>query len=223
MKFSKKDLLFSIFTGLGTGLIVWRILEFLNIPEIGKVWGVICVTYPCGSFDGIPWSFLVILVPVLWILGVNLGYFLGRWVKFFNQFGKFAAIGFTNAAVDFGILNFLIASTGIATGGYYSIFKTVSFFIALINSYFLNKHWAFEANHNGAGGIEFVKFAGVAIVAALVNVGVASFVVNFIDPILGFSDAIWANIGAIAGSASALVFSFIGFKLLVFKTQKPSI
>lgn len=219
MRFSKKDFWFSIFTGLGTGLIVWRILDFLNIPVFHLREREICGILSCFTEYSfyISWSWLILIVPVLWIIGVKLGYFLGRRIKFFNQFGKFAAIGFTNAAVDFGILNFLIASTGIAAGGQYSIFKAVSFFIALINSYFLNKHWAFEANHNGAEGIEFVKFAGVAIMAALINVGMASLVVNFVDPILGFSDAVWANIGAVAGSASALVISFIGFKLLVFK------
>lgn len=218
MKFSKKDFWFSIFTGTGTGLIAWRILVFLEVPVFHgerEICGIVSCFTQFSYY--VSWSWLVLIVPILWITGVNLGYFLGRRISFFNQFGKFTAIGFTNAAVDFGILNFLIAYTSIATGGYYSIFKAISFFTALINSYFLNKHWAFEASHNGAGGIEFVKFAGVAVVAALVNVGVASLVVNFIDPIFGFSDAIWANIGAIAGSASALIISFIGFKLLVFK------
>jgi hypothetical protein len=33
----------------------------------------------------------------------------------------------------------------------------------------------------------------------------------------GVAEKVWANVGLVAGSASALVFSFIGFKMVVFK------
>ena len=90
-KFTKKDLYFSIITGLLTGFLAWKIFIFLELPE----------------FVGISYAWLTVLIPILWILGVNLGYFLGQWLGFFDQFGKFSAIGFTNAAVDFGVLNIL--------------------------------------------------------------------------------------------------------------------
>lgn len=204
MKFSKKDFWFSIFTGLGAGLISWRIFSFLEVLSWRKF-----------SF-----VWLALIVPILWMAGVNLGYFLGRWIKFFNQFGKFVAIGFTNAAVDFGVLNYLIAVTGVTAGVYYSVLKVSSFLVALVNSYFLNKYWAFEAGQTGVQGEEFAKFASVAVAAALLNVSTASYIVNFINPIFGLSSTVWANVGAVFGSASALVISFIGFKLLVFKKKK---
>lgn len=200
MKFTKKDLAFSVVTGLITGFFAWRILDFLNAPE----------------FYGINWSLLVIIVPILWIIGVNLGYFLGKWLPFFNQFGKFTAIGFTNAAIDFGALNLLIALSGIAAGIWYSVFKAASFLAAVIPSYFWNKYWAFESR-KGGGVVEFGKFMSVSVLAILVNNIVASFVVNYTDPFLGMSPEAWANIGAIAGSGAALVFSFLGFKKAVFK------
>lgn len=167
----------------------------------------------------------MVFIPILWICGVNLGYFLGRWINFFNQFGKFAAIGFTNAAVDFGVLNLLIANTGTTAGAWYSVFKAVSFISAIIPSYFWNKHWAFSSKSSpsagsgsSSGGVfEFAKFISVAVVSILINNGVASFIVNFIDPVLGLDLRVWANIGAVAGSAVALAFSFAGFKLAVFR------
>ena len=208
--FTKKDFYFSIFTGAGAGLIAWRIFNFLGFP------GLVMATEGAVILSSI---WLILIVPILWVVGVNLGYFLGRYVGFFSQFGKFAAIGFTNAAVDFGVLNYLISLSGITGGGYYSIFKTTSFLVALINSYLLNKYWAFEAGRSSGGGIEFVKFASVAVVALLVNVGVASYIVNSVSPMFGFTSEVWANVGAIVGSASALILSFTGFKLLVFKTK----
>ena|SRR3989344_7278947 len=198
-KFTKRDLLFSIITGLITGFIAWQLLNYLEVRP--------------ANAD--PFWFVVI-VPLLWILGVNLGYFLGQFLNFFNQFGKFAAIGFTNAAVDFGILFILIGTTGINKGFGYTAFKTVSFIVATMHSYFWNKFWAFEDQSSVAVG-QMAKFFGVAIGAAVVNVLVASIVTNLIPPLLGFTQDQWAALGAVAGSAIALVTSFVGFKIGVFR------
>lgn len=200
-KFTKRDLGFAVLTGLITGTIAWRIFEFLKTPE----------------FYSVPWSLLIVLVPVFWILGVLLGYFLGQWLDFFNQFGKFAAIGFTNAAVDFGVLNILLAQTGFYEGRGYSGIKSLSFFVALLSSYIWNKYWAFDAARSQGGGGEFGKFFLVTIIAFAVNVSVASFVVNYIHPLTSIDANTWANIGAVAGSAIGLIFSFVGFKLAVFR------
>lgn len=207
MEFTKKDFYFSIITGLITGFSVWKIFNFLDI----------------ANFNDISFAWLLLIVPVWWIMGVNLGYFLGKWLSFFNQFGKFAAIGFTNGAVDFGVLNLLIANTDISSGGWYSVFKAISFVSAVIPSYFWNKHWAFAIEDGGSSstsrrqGFQFAKFMSVAIVSIFINTGTASLVVNFVHPLGGLSVQIWANVGAIAGSAVALIFSFIGFKVAVFK------
>jgi putative flippase GtrA len=215
-KFTKKDLGFAILTGLITGTIAWRIFNFLNVTNI-QFRFVVCDGGVCPwySLIIIPWFWFVLIIPILWILGVLLGYFLGQWLKFFNQFGKFAAIGFTNAAVDFGVLNLLIANTGFHSGGWYTVFKAISFMVAVIPSYFWNKYWAFEGNEGVR--FEFAKFLSVAVVSIFINDGVASFVVNYVQPFGGLSSAVWANVGAMAGSAVALVFSFVGFKLAVFK------
>ncbi len=151
-----------------------------------------------------------------------MGYFLGRWMPFFNQFGKFAAIGFTNFAVDAGVLNILIAYSGFATGIYFSIFKAVSFLAGIIHSYFWNRFWVFESSSQNKRE-EFIKFFGVGLLAIFVNVGVASFVVNFIDPLFGLHENVWANVGAVVGSAVALVFSFVGFRLLVFRKHDSDV
>ena len=200
-EFSKKDLIFSVITGFYTGFIAWRIFEFLNVPR----------------FNGVPFAWLMVLVPVLWVLGVSLGYFLGKWFWFFNQFGKFTAIGFTNAAVDFGVLNLLIFYSGAASGILFSVFKGFSFVGAAIHSYFWNKYWAFQARGSDVSGQEFFKFFSVAVGAFLINVAAASVVVNLIGVQFGLSNEAWANVGAVAGSALALIASFIGFKKVVFK------
>ena len=199
--FTKKDFYFSLITGLYAGLIVYLVFDFLKIPELFNI----------------PWPLLIVIMPVVWILGINLGYFLGRWMSFFSQFGRFAAIGLTNAAVFFGVLNLFIIFSEINKGIWYSVFVASAFTVGTIHSYFWNKYWVFQATKNGVSGEEFGKFAGVAIIAGLINVGIASFVVNVLNPVLGLTLDQWANMGGVVGSASALIVSFVGFKLVVFK------
>lgn len=192
--------MFAVVTGLITGIIAWRIFEFLDVPE------------PLG----LSWAGLVVLVPVLWILGVMLGYFLSRWVAVFAQFSKFVAIGFTNAAVDFGALNLLIVLTGATDGLGYTFVKAAAFVAAVIPSYYWNKYWSFGAG-GSAQASEFIKFISVSVIAIVINSASASLVVNYVDPILQMTPEQWANVGAIVGSAVALIFNFVGYKLAVFK------
>lgn len=195
---SKKDLIFAIITGLSAGLIAFVILNYLKIKA-----------------PIVPNYGLIFIVPITWILGVQLGYFLGAYLSFFDQFGKFVAIGFTNFAVDAGILNILIAVTGLAVGLWFSVFKMISFIVAVTHSYFWNRSWTFQSS--GQTAREYSKFMIVTIAAAFLNVAAASGVVNFIPAPSGIGPEIWANIGAVIGSATALVFSFLGFRIFVFK------
>ena len=201
MGFSKKDIKFTIISGFITGLIVWRLLEF---------WGV-------ERFQNISYVWLILVVPTFWVAGVWLGYFLSKWFSFFKQFGKYTAIGFTNAAIDFGVFNLLISLTGKALGLAFPIFKGISFLVAVTNSYFWNKYWTFEAGESRGGKSEAVRFFMVNIIAIVINIGVGSLIANGISSVSGFSDKIWANMAAVFGAAVALIFSFVGFKLVVFK------
>ncbi|PIR41441.1 MAG: hypothetical protein COV31_01030 [Candidatus Yanofskybacteria bacterium CG10_big_fil_rev_8_21_14_0_10_46_23] len=196
---TKRDFIFAIITGLLTGLVAGFIFRHFQIA------------FP---FD-FPYFGLVIFVPILWILGVWLGNFLGRWVPFFSEFGRFVAIGFTNAAVDFGILNLLINLSGLAQGTAFSVFKSLSFLVALTHSYFWNRFWVFHAREQTEK--QFTRFFGVNLVALVINVSVASAIVNLIPPLAGLSAPAWANLGAVAGSGVALIFSFVGFRTFVFK------
>ncbi len=190
---NKKDIFYALITGFITGFSVWRIFKFLDIT----------------GFYGISFVWAMLVIPVLWILGVNLGYFLSRWFSFFKQFGKYVAVGFTNAAVDFGILNIFISMTEVSAGALYSVFKIISFSVAVTHSYLWNKYWVFESGESRGGSGEYAKFMSANIVSALFNVAVASSVVNFVRPFAGFDAKTWANMGAVAGAAAALLLNFM--------------
>ncbi len=156
------------------------------------------------------------LVPALATFGVYGTFRLGRRNPVFFQFGKFLTIGLSNTAIDFGILNLLMFLTNIESGYFYSIFKATSFLVAVINSYLWNKFWTFE-NTGTAIGKEVLQFMTISGVGFVINVIVASFIVNVIGSVGGISPRLWANIGAFAAIVISVVWNFMGYKFVVFK------
>lgn len=198
---SRRDIRSAVITGLTTGVVAWLVLTYLGHA------------LPLGLDP----FWLVPFTPLAWVLGVQLGYALGTLMSPFMQFGKFACIGFANAAVDFGVLYILIASTGLAAGVAYTLFKTISFSIATVHSYLWNKYWTFGATGSRNRGREFLSFVSVSLASLLINVSIASIVVAFRP--LTVTAASWAGISAIVGSAVALIVSFIGFRVFVFQKK----
>ena len=141
-----------------------------------------------------------------------------------RQFSKFFLVGIMNTGVDLIILNIEIAITGIAVGIGYSVEKSVSFLFAVTFSYFINKHWTFRDNSKDGEGKKMSQFLAVSLVGMLINVTVASIVVNYLQTPIGnlldlpfLTSKLWASIGALCGTAVGLFWNFVGYKFIVFK------
>lgn len=146
---------------------------------------------------------------------------LSRWWKVFEQFGKFAAVGTLNTLLDLGVLNGLMLATGVAGGVAFSGFKGLSFLVATTNSYFWNKFWTFQSSVPVTVR-EYLTFALFTLCGALINVGVASAIVNGIGAPDGISEKLWANIGALLAVAASFIWNFMSYRLLVFKKPDPA-
>jgi len=134
-----------------------------------------------------------------------------------KQFTKFAVIGVINTGIDFLILNALVYVTQIKEGTGLIPLNLISFTAAVVNSYYLNKRWAFQDNSSNEGGKKFSLFLAVSVIGALINTGVVHAVSTYIDPMFGLDQTLWLNVGKLAATAIGLIWNFLGYKLLVFK------
>lgn len=158
-----------------------------------------------------------IFFPLLAILGILVFSFLEKKIPVIFQFAKFFLVGVLNTFIDLGILNFLMWVFAVSSGISYSIFKALSFGCSVISSYFWNKSWTFKKNETKFSGQEFSRFCLISGISFLLNVSVASLLVNVLGSQFGLSQEIWANIGAIIAAFAAIFCNFIGYKFIVFK------
>ena len=118
-------------------LIVGFLTGALSIPVV--------INLGIGTVLRIPLLSLPIIVAVLFAIALLVASLVASRVPSLFEFSKFAVVGVLNSGVDFGILNLLILITGVASGGGFFAFKSVSVTLGVINSYVWNKYWTFDA------------------------------------------------------------------------------
>ena len=139
---------------------------------------------------------------------------------FARQATRFCIVGVVNTAVDILVLNLLIVITGTGhSGPLFTAFKTVSFLVALLNSFYMNSKWTFVgddgARPTASQGAQFVV---ISVVGSIVNIASASYVASFLKPPAELV-AYWPTIAALMGTVFSFVFNFLGYKFLVFSNR----
>jgi putative flippase GtrA len=138
-------------------------------------------------------------------------------VKFIRQFAKFVIVGGINTGIDFLVLNFLIFVTGITDSLELFLLNSVSFSIAVINSYFMNKHWTFQdKTKTEQEPVKFSQFFIISVIGLVINGLVLTSITTFIPPVFGLSAVFWANIAKLMATGFSLIWNFIGYKTFVF-------
>lgn len=129
-----------------------------------------------------------------------------------KRFAKFSIIGSFNFLVDITILNALSYVTGFNRGVFAAIFSAISFLIANISSYYLNKRWTFKSN---SANSRYKVFLAVSIIGVFINaIIVYNSTTYIIQPY--FSDIIWLNISKIAATLLVVFFNYYTYKKYVF-------
>ena len=133
-----------------------------------------------------------------------------------SQIARFAVVGAVNTAVDLAVLNSLIAlSHRGRTGLLYSLFKAISFLVAVLNSYWMNSRWAFRQAAAQNAAMRMGRFLSVSVLSLAINVGTASWIAVFTEPVRWLVRW-WPSVAALAGAACGLALNFAGYKYLVF-------
>jgi putative flippase GtrA len=171
----------------------------------------------------VPLATLPVIVAVLFAIALLVASLVADRIPSLFEFSKFSVVGVLNSGVDFGVLNSLILLTGLASGGAFLAFKSISVTLGVINSYLWNKYWTFQTDVSDAGAArrELIAFMLVTLAAVAVNVAGADLIVNVIGAPHAVSAKVWANVGAISGAGLTLFTNFFGYKFFVFK--KPAI
>jgi len=202
----KKDITLGLVIGGAAGLLMQLI-----ITNIGKSVSFLGTSPSFAMRFGIFLAFLA-AGP----LGIAIGYLLGKIHPVIYQFTKFGAAGTLNSFIDLGAINLLITVTGITAGYGYALFAFIGFLLATTNSFIWNKFWTFGAGEGGVKLGQTFAFYGITAIGALLNVGMASFIVNSVaSP--GLPPAAWANVGGLAGILAAFAWNFLGYKFFVFR------
>lgn len=197
----KANIIYPIIIGEAIALIFLGISNSLDLPPVVKNLA----------------KYFPLILPVLSVLGIFIASLLGKKIPVLFQLAKFVLVGALNTFVDLGVLNLLMFIFSISAGWLYSVFKAISFTCSVIHSYFWNKFWTYGKKDTKVGAGEFGKFFLIAGIGFFLNVGIASFVVNVIDPQFGLSPEIWANVGAIIATICVFMWNFLGYKFIVFK------
>jgi len=199
MFFTKKDAYKSLIVGFAVSLLMLIVIKNLSIElPVSKYW-------------------LPVLFTPLMLIGLYVAFLIGKiWRPFVYQFGKFFVIGLLNTFLDLGVLNMLIFFTSITHGIYFSVFKGISFLCAVINSYFWNKYWSFQKQ--GSFGLFFLVVSG----SALLNVGWATYLVEFVNPPDGITPKMWDNIAALSSVFLVMTWNYLGMKFIVFRKKLDS-
>jgi putative flippase GtrA len=140
-----------------------------------------------------------------------------RLLRVAKQFSVFVIIGGINTAIDFCVLNIEIKITGITSGSGLFVLNTISFLVAVINSYFMNKYWTFQDVVRKQEETKFAQFIAVSLVGSGINSSIVAGITTYIDPVFGVSLILWANIAKLLATGVSLIWNFIGYKLFVFK------
>ena len=201
----RKDYFLGAFVGFLTSLMALTVLAFAHV-----------------SFQ---YKTLIVITagPLLFGFGVFLGGVLGRYVRpFFRELGKFSAVGFLSASIDFVVLNVASSITGVTAGLVVGPVNIPGFVLATLNAYFWNKLWVFKTAENRDRLFrEAPRFFTVTLVGLIINSAVLIILTTYTAPV-GLSSIVWLNLSKVVATFAATLWNFFGYRHLVFASRIES-
>ena len=127
---------------------------------------------------------------------------------------RFIIVGFLNTFVDLAVLNILIFIFQIENAGQFFLIKSISFFVAMINSFILNRSFTFKDTKRVS--VQSISiFIAITLVSFGLNVFISTKLFIFLQENL-FGDNIAASLASIFGTAASMGINYAGYKKIVF-------
>lgn len=196
---TKKDVILGAVSGAAIALLAGPIAHNLGFPFSLPFQAALAAT-------------LALLVP----LGIALASLLARRWAVILQVAKFGVVGVLNTLIDAGMLNLLSAWSGIYGGTLIILFNSVSFSVAVVNSYFWNKYWTFGSRDTQYGR-EFIQFIVVSAIGLGLNTGLVYLLTTFVTPPGGLAPQVWENVAKAIAIPLTFAWNFAGYKFIVFR------
>lgn len=131
------------------------------------------------------------------------------------QLVRFGIVGSLNTLIDIGVLNMLLSLDKANGTAHYFLWKTISFICALLNSFFLNKHFTFRVSGRISHS-QVLRFTLITALGFFANVIIPSILVSILSLHTALSGVVIANIAALIGVGISLLINFFGYKYVVF-------
>ena len=128
-----------------------------------------------------------------------------RLILKWQQFFKFCVVGTIGAIIDIGGLYILVEFFGL----HYLLGAAISFTLAVINNYLLNKYWTFQ-NKSKNHTKQFICFLLVSIGGLLINLGIMYLLVEILF--------VWYLLAKAVASIIVLFWNFLMNKYITFKS-----
>ncbi len=137
-----------------------------------------------------------------------------------GQFARFCVVGTSNAIIDFGVLNVVLAVFPTRATVPLLAYNSAAVVLAATNSFVWNRRFTFRVRGPLQVG-EVVRFAVVALGTAALN-DLVLLALSRLFPALMASGTLGANVLKLGAILGAMALSFFGMRGFVFLSRKLS-
>jgi putative flippase GtrA len=123
---------------------------------------------------------------------------------------KFGLIGGLNFAVNWVVFNLLLLSPPFADGQLKA--KVIATVVAIVSSYFMNRHWTYKDRDKSAAHREFMLFLGFNLAGMLIELAVMAAT----KYVFGLTTWLAINAAFVVGLALGTIFRFFTYRTWVF-------
>lgn len=140
-----------------------------------------------------------------------------------RRFGRFAAVGALNAAVDLAAFNIMVFAHPTRSSKTVVAYNTIAVLIALLNSYAWNSRWTFR-DRNRAGALGRWRQRGLFLLQGLINLAVNDVTILglslVLSPILGMPATLASNVSKVVAMITASSTSYVLMHYVVFRRAR---